>query len=259
MTGAFRTPLGSLAWRSILGTLRQPTLVIPSLMMPLILLAVTAGGLHAAVHLPGFPTHSYLTFALAATFLNGAVFAVNAAGGSLARDIQTGFLDRLALTPAPRPVLLSAQLAGVAVLGAIQASVFLAVGLAAGANVVAGIPGAMLVIGLAVLTSLAFGALGAMAALRTGSGEAVQAIFPVLLMLLFLSSMYLPRDLIAIGWFRAVATVNPISYLIEGIRSLLITGWDPQALGIDAGVVVAVLALGVAGASHFLNERVIRS
>jgi len=259
MTGAFRTQLGSLAWRSILGTLRQPALLFPSLAMPLILLAVTAGGLHAAVHLRGFPASSYLTFALAATFLNGAVFAVNAAGASIARDIRTGFLDRLALTPVHRAALLAAQLAGVAVLGAIQAIVFLALGVAAGASVHAGIPGAVLVLCLAVLTSVAFGAVGAVAALRTGSGEAVQAIFPVLLMLLFLSSMYLPRDLIAIGWFRAVVTANPISYLIEGIRSLLTTGWDAQALGTDVAVATAILALGVAGASHALKERLTRS
>ncbi len=79
---------------------------------------------------------------------------------------------------------------------------------------------------LAMLIAFAFGALGAVMALRTGSGEAVQGLFPLLFVMFFLSSLNLPRNLIEIGWFRTVATWNPVSYLIEGLRSLVLTGWD---------------------------------
>ena len=67
-------------------------------------------------------------------------------------------------------------------------------------------------------------------ALRTGSGEAVQGLFPLIFVALFLSSMALPRNLIEKDWFRTVATWNPVSYLLEGIRSLVIVGWDAEAL-----------------------------
>ena len=83
-----------------------------------------------------------------------------------------------------------------------------------------------------VLVALAFGALGLFAALRTGSGEAVQGLFPLFFVFLFISSMTIPRNLMSVTWFRDVATVNPVSYLIEGVRSLIITGWDGEALAL---------------------------
>ena len=85
---------------------------------------------------------------------------------------------------------------------------------------------------LAVLIVTAFGSFGALAALRTGSTEAVHSLFPVFFVFLFISSMNLPRNLIEIDWFRHAATANPVSYLIEGIRSLVIEGWNAEALGL---------------------------
>ena len=82
----------------------------------------------------------------------------------------------------------------------------------------------------AALVALGFGALGSFLALRTGSGEAVQAIFPLFFVFLFISSMNTPRDLIAVDWFRFLATINPVSYLLECVRSLIIEGWDWTAL-----------------------------
>ena len=87
-----------------------------------------------------------------------------------------------------------------------------------------------------MLITLGFGAIGASLALRTGSGEAVQGLFPLFFVFLFLSSMALPRNLIETDWFRTVATYNPVSYLLEGIRSLLIDGWDVDALLAGFGV-----------------------
>ena len=107
--------------------------------------------------------------------------------------------------------------------------------------------------------SLAFGTLGAFAALRTGSGEAVQGLFPVLFVGLFISSMNMPRNLIEIDWFRTVATLNPVSYLIEGVRSLIIEGWDPQALALAFGFTIAIGVVGLALASWALRERLTRT
>ena len=87
-----------------------------------------------------------------------------------------------------------------------------------------------------ILISFAFASLGELLALRFGTGEAVQAIFPLLFVTLFLSSSSLPRNLIKTSWFREVATYNPISYLLEGMRSLVITGWDGSGVGARFGV-----------------------
>ena len=88
----------------------------------------------------------------------------------------------------------------------------------------------------AALVALGFGALGSFLALRTGSGEAIQGLFPVLFVFLFISSMNTPRNLMAVDWFRFLASINPVSYLIECVRSLIITGWDAQALALGFGL-----------------------
>ena len=102
--------VGEMARRSVTQTLRQPALIVPPILFPLCLLAVNVGGLDAATKLPGFPTDSYLNFAIAIPFMQGALFAAINAGSSLARDIETGFLKRLALTPMQRAALLLGNL-----------------------------------------------------------------------------------------------------------------------------------------------------
>lgn len=75
-----------------------------------------------------------------------------------------------------------------------------------------------------VSITVAFGSIGLFASLRTGSGEAVQGLFPVFF--LFLSTMALPLNLLQTDWFHTVASVNPDSYLLQTLRSLLIEGWN---------------------------------
>jgi ABC-2 type transport system permease protein len=253
------TQVGQLARRSIVRTIRQPANVAFSFLFPLLLLAVNVGGLDAATEIPGFPADSFLDFALAFTFMQGALFATTNVGTDLARDIQTGFLNRLALTPLRGSALLAGQLAGIVALALLQSLLYLTVGLVAGARFEAGPAGIVVLLLLAVLIAIAFGAIGAFLALRTGSGEAVQGLFPLLFVLLFLSSMNLPRNLIEIDWFRIVATVNPVSYLIEGLRSLIVSGWDPQALALGFGLGFALAAAALAAASLALRGRLART
>jgi ABC-2 type transport system permease protein len=253
------TQVGQLARRSVVRTLRQPAQVVPALVFPLFLLAVNSNGLKRATDLPGFPTSSYLTFALAIPFMQGALFSVMNAGTDLARDVETGFLNRLALTPLRGSALLSGLLAGAAVVGLLQAATYLLVGLAAGASFAAGVPGVLVIVGLSMLMTIGFGSIGLFAALRTGSGEAVQSLFPVFFVFLFLSSMSLPRNLIQTDWFREVATYNPVSYLIEAIRSLLVKGWDGEALALGFGVAAVVLVVGMLAATTALRTRLVRT
>ncbi|HEX8075890.1 MAG TPA: ABC transporter permease [Thermoleophilaceae bacterium] len=254
-----RTQVGQLARRSVMRTLRQPAQIVPALLFPLFLLAVNSSGLAKATDIPRFPTDSYLTFALAIPFMQGALFSVMNAGTDLARDVETGFLNRLALTPLRGSALLVGLLAGAVVVGLLQASAYLLVGLAAGADFAAGLPGVLVIVGLSMLMTVGFGSIGLFAALRTGSGEAVQSLFPVFFVFLFLSSMSLPRNLIQTDWFREVATYNPVSYLIEAIRSLLVKGWDGEALGLGFGVAVCVLVVGMLAATMALRTRMVRT
>ena len=247
-----------LARRSVVRTSRQPAQWIAPLVFPMLLLAVNSGGLKAVTHLPGFPTDSYVAFALAVPFIQGALFATMNAGTELARDIQTGFLNRLALTPLRGAALLAGHLGGVVALGLVQACFYLAVGLVVGVRPASGVGGVAVLLVFAALIALAFGSLGTWAALRTGSAESVQSLFPVFFVFLFLSSMAIPRNLIQQAWFRDVANANPVSYLLECVRSLIITGWNGEALGLGFGVVAAVGVGALALSARALPQRLAR-
>jgi ABC-2 type transport system permease protein len=248
-----------IARRSVVRTFRQPGTWIPPLTFPLMLMAVNSNGLRAATHLPGFPTHSFLAFFLPFSFLQGALFASGIAGVDLARDIDTGFLNRLALTPVRGSALLIGQIGGAVGLGALQAAVYLSVGLAAGVHIETGVAGAFVILLLAVLIATGWGTLGLWLALRTGSSEGVQSQFPLLFFATFISSMNLPRNLIEVTWFRDVATLNPVSYMIEGLRTLVISGWDVQALLLGFGFTFALIAVSLGLAGRQLKVRMART
>jgi len=245
--------------RSVLRTLRQPANVAAPLLFPMLLLAVNSGGLKAETNLPGFPTDSFVAFALAVPFIQGALFATMNAGTDLARDIQTGFLNRLSLTPMRGIAVLAGQLGGAVALGLVQAAVYLGVGLAVGVRPASGGLGVLVLFVFAVLVTLAFGALGTFAALRTGSGEAVQSLFPAFFVFLFISSMNIPRNLIEQTWFRDLATANPVSYLLECVRSLIITGWDGQALALGFGITGVITIVALSLSTWALRVRMARS
>lgn len=248
-----------IARRSIVRTVRQPANVVPPLLFPLMLMAVNSNGLEAATRLPGFPTDSFLDFFLPFSFMQGALFAASTAGTDLARDVDTGFLNRLALTPMRGLALIVGQLGGAVTMGAVQALVYLGVGLAFGVRFETGVAGVAVLFVLAVLIVLGWAGVGVLLALRTGSGEAVQSQFPIMFFLLFLSSMNLPRDLIEIEWFRIAATVNPASYMIEGLRVLIIEGWDAQALALGFGFALAVIVVSLGGSAVALRQRMART
>lgn len=248
----------AVARRAILRTVRQRALMIFPMVFPLILFAINGSALSAATHIHGFPTDNYRDFLIAMPFIQGAMFVSITAGVDLARDIESGFLNRLALTPLRGEALLVGQLGGALVLGVVQAIVYLLFGLATGVTFVSGVGGVLVLLALSILIAFGFASLGGLLALRFGTGEAVQGIFPLLFVTLFLSSSSLPRNLIQETWFREVATYNPVSYLLEGLRSLVITGWNAQALELGFGFAAALLVIGLGFSQSAMKTRLAR-
>jgi ABC-2 type transport system permease protein len=128
-----------------------------------------------------------------------------------------------------------------------------------GAGIEAGLAGAIVIVGFSLLTSLGFGCIGAFVALRAGNGEAVQGIFPLFFAALFLSSMSLPRDLIENEWFRTIADWNPVSYILECIRSLMIEGWDAEALALGFACAGGIALVALVAAGSALRTRMVRT
>ncbi len=228
MTLALRQT-GALAWRSVRGTLRTPQALVPSLVFPLVLMAIFTGSFGTAPGtIPGFPpVRGFLDFALAGAIVQGILIGGTSAGAAFALDIEGGFFDRLVASPVSRLAILVGRLGGGVTLAMAQAVLFLSVGIIFGARVEGGVAGVLILLVLAALMAVAVSGLGIFLALRTGSAEAVQGTFPLFFALLFFSSAFFPRETMT-GWFKAAADVNPISYLVEAMRDLVIEGIEPR-------------------------------
>ena len=172
-------------------TLRQPALIVPTIVFPLFLLAVNSSGLSAATNIPGFPADSYLDFAITVCFIQGAMFAAITAGTELATDVESGFLNRLQLTPLRRLAILVGQMAGAMALALLGAVTYLLVGLDRRRRLQERRRRARSCSSCSpLLIALGFSARSARrSALRTGIGEAVQGAFP----LLFVAALPLRR------------------------------------------------------------------
>jgi ABC-2 type transport system permease protein len=228
--------IGALGMRSIRQTFRRPQLIAPIVIFPSLLLAIQTGGAGRAVDLPTFPqVHGFLDFMLAGAMLQSTMLAGVSGAIALAQDIEMGFSDRLLAAPVSRFALVLGRLAGTAVLGAMSAVWFIAAGLIFGAHIQEGVPGVLLIIVLISLSAVAFGGVGAAIALRSGRAATVQGIFPLVFVILFLSSAFFPRQLM-LEPASSVARWNPLSFIVEGVR-------DP----VISSVSVSVVAKGLAG------------
>src|ERR671936_1670841 len=242
--------IGALGRRSVKQTFRRPQLMAPIIVFPSLLLAIQVGGAGRAVDLTGFPqVHGFLDFMLAGAMIQSTLLASNSGGIALAVEIEMGFTDRLLAAPVPRAAIVAGRLAGTAALGTFSALWFLAIGLIFGAHIVDGVGGALLVIALVTLSAIAFGGIGAAIALRTGSASVVQGLFPLVFVILFLSSAFFPANLI-LEPAKSVAQVNPLSFIVEGIRDPIISTVSAHALW----KALAAIA-GVGAISTWLSAR----
>ena len=238
---------------------RRAQLLMPTFVLPLMLLAVIASGTSAAQGLRGFPdVASYLTFVVPGTIVQGTILAGLTAGIALASDIEFGFFDRLLAAPVHRTSLVLGRLWGTFVLALLQSSFFLLVALAFGANYHGGVVGAVATVALAAITAVGMGGISSAIALRTGSLSLLQSLFPFMFVLLFTAPAFFPRDLLA-PVLEDVSVFNPLTYVVEGVRGLLAGDadlGDPRT-GYAAAVGLAVATTGLATVA--LKERLRRT
>ena len=239
--------VGALGRRSVRQTFRRPQLMAPIIVFPTLLLAIQTGGAGRAVDLPGFPqVDGFLDFMLAGAMIQATLLAGNSGGIALAVDIEMGFTDRLLAAPISRFAMVLGRLAGTAALGAVAALWFIAIGLIFGASIHEGVPGAAAIVIIVSLTAVAFGGIGSAIALRTGSASIVQGLFPLVFVVLFLSSAFFPANLM-LDPAATVAEYNPLSFITEGVRELVISTLTAEAFWKAAASLagIGVLSLGL--------------
>jgi ABC-2 type transport system permease protein len=247
--------IAALGRRSVNQTFRRPQLMAPIVVFPTLLLALQTGGAGSAVDLPGFPeVHGFLDFMLAGAMMQSCLLAANSGGIALAVDLEMGFTDRLLAAPISRFSIVLGRLAGTAALGAFSALWFIAIGLIFGARISDGVPGAILMILFVVLSAVAFGGIGAAIALRTGTASVVQGLFPLVLVVLFLSSAFFPDDLM-VEPAGTIAEYNPLSFIVEGIRDPVISTISSEAFWKAFGAIAVIAALSLSLSLVALRRR----
>jgi len=245
----------ALGARSVRQTFRRPQLISPIIVFPTLLLAIQTGGAGAGIELPGFPpVQSFLQFMLAGSMMQSMMLAGNSGGIAFAVDIEMGFTDRLFASPIPRFAIVLGRLAGTAALGLFASLWFLAIGLIFGAPIEGGVPGALLAIALITASAIAVGGIGAAIALRTGSASVVQGLFPLVLVVLFLSSAFFPLELM-IEPAKAIAEYNPLSFVVEGVRGPIVSGIDPTELLEAVLAILGIVLLGLVLSARALRHR----
>lgn len=245
----------ALGMRSIRQTFRRPQLIAPIIVFPTLLLAIQTGGAGGAVDLPGFPpVQSFLQFMLAGAMMQSLMLAGNSGGIALAVDIEMGFTDRLFAAPIPRYTIVLGRLAGTAALGLFAALWFLSIGLVFGAEIHSGVGGALIAIFLVTATAMAVGGIGAAIALRTGSASVVQGLFPLVLVVLFLSSAFFPNELM-IEPAKTIAEYNPLSFIVEGVRGPIVADVDAAELAEAVLAIAGIVLVGLLLSGRALRHR----
>ncbi|TMM14939.1 MAG: ABC transporter permease [Actinobacteria bacterium] len=222
---------------------RDPESMIPALIVPVFFFTVNLGSLQKV-------TRQAAGIDLKAFLLPVAiVFAVTgiSRASSLVTDIQGGYFDRLCVTPVRRlALLLGLMVADFTLVVALTIPVLI-VGFAVGVNFVTGVAGLIVFVLVAALWGLVFTGFPYAIALKTGNPAAVNSSFVLFFPLAFLTTTFVPKQALS-GWLSTIATYNPVTYLLAGLRSLTSSGWDGTALfqALVAVAAVGVLSIGLA-------------
>jgi ABC-2 type transport system permease protein len=202
--------------------LRVPGAAIPGILAPTIFYLGLNGVFGNLIKLSGFDATSYASFIIPVSMLQGAGFTGAAAGVNLARDIEGGWFDRLAASPAPRWVLLSGNVISASVRALIPATVLLGVALIIGANF-PGLGGLVIAFGLIMGMAAVAACWGSMLALHYRSQSVAPLMQAGMFIGILMTPAYAPLSLLQ-GWLHTVASINPITQVIEGVRQCFVGG-----------------------------------
>jgi ABC-2 type transport system permease protein len=215
-----------LARRGVRDLVRVPAAFLPSMAVPLFFYLIYSAGIGPiAGRVTGTDFSNYHGVVLATILFLATTNGSSAAGFSVVRDIDSGYFDKLVLTRASAPVLIVGRLCADGLRTAFATSVILLVGVFTGAGLASGISGFVGIIVLTTGWAIAWSGVALAIALRTGSLDAVQLAFFVGFPIVFLSPAFGPRELLD-GWMAAAASANPVTYLIEAARYLILDGWN---------------------------------
>src|SRR5713226_1761523 len=255
--GAFAFETYYLGLRTTRRFIRVPSNWISIIFFPLIQLLVFSQLYQQIVELPGFGEQSsYLAYLAPGQVAFTAFMAVAWSAYGLVVEYRTGYLDKLRASPIARWSILAGEMVPLFFQAAVMAGVLLLVSLLLGATIVTGVGGFLLLLALSGAFGIAFAGTSFIPALLTKSEQATSTLSLVMFPVVFMSTAFVPEALMP-GWMQVVNRWNPITYLIEAIRALMVTGYDWGAIG-TALLSLAILGVLLQGATLWAFHRLAR-
>ena len=241
--GGFLRDAVSVSERALRSIKRDPEVTVSALFIPVFMYVMTVGALNDIAE--GIPGLNYRAFQIPVAVL----FAVTGISRALVvvTDIQTGYFDRLVVSPVNRlALLLGLMIADFALVVALTVPVII-MSFIVGVNFATGVPGILVFMFLSGLWGLVFTGFPYAIALKTGNPAAVNISFLLFFPLLFTTTLFMPQEAMT-GWLSAAADYNPVTYLLAALRSLISNGWEPLTLakGLGAVLGVGVVSIGLA-------------
>jgi ABC-2 type transport system permease protein len=228
--------------RAVREIVRYPEATIPTLFIPLFFLVVNIGQVSKTFpsSTPFLKGQGYVAFQLPVSLMFAVATATS--GLALVTEIDLGYFDKLLVAPVRRSSLIFGRLTADLVRGIATSALVLVVGIALGARIESGPLGAVVIVLLSAAFGVAYAGFGILVALRTRNVQATQSSFLLFFPLLFLTPNFVPFDRLSSA-METLARINPVSYVIVGLRSLIIDGWDAGKIGVCVGVIVGMGAI----------------
>jgi ABC-2 type transport system permease protein len=244
----FLMQVSMMTWRTLVMTFRTPAAVLPSLIISGFFLLVYQATLgDAAQFLPGLSGNSYLGFILPLSIVSASLSGAGTAGQNIVRDIENGYFDKLMLTPVSRGALVLGPMIAGAVVLVIQSLLVTGIGLLLGLESQTGLLGLVGIQVFALILGISFAGFTVGIALQSGNAAATQGASFLFFPLTFLTATFVPVNLLS-GWIRTAAEYNPITYVLEAMRALLLQGWDAEIMlrGLLSCVLLGVITYSFA-------------
>ena len=238
--------------RALNESIRQPANDFGNAVIPLFFFVVTIGAV-GEVARSAFGVDDYKGFQLPVAILQGAAGMAGGSGLGMTSDIQSGYFEKLLLTSTPRPAIVLGRMLSDSIKAMGLSVLIIAVAILLGAGFETGPIGALVLVAAAGLFAFVYSGIGMAIALKTGSPQAAQAGFLIFFPLLFLAPTFAPITVFA-KWMEVVARLNPVTYILEGMRSLVTSGWDGADL-----LQGAAATLGLGAVTMTLTALALRS
>jgi ABC-2 type transport system permease protein len=247
---------GYLFVRYIKKLIRNPILLFFSLVQPIIFLVLFTQLFERFANVPGFPAESYLIFATPGILLQNAFGSALQSGNSIVSDIDSGYLQKMLVTPVSRYAILLGRLTSDAFRVLIQSTIIMVLAFLLGARPVTGLLGVLLMLLTIAFFGLAWSGISLAIGLKTKSSETVFAIGSFLTFpLLFMSTSLTPLEFMP-DWIKTVSMFNPISYTVDAVRVLMINGFVWETI-LSAYFVIGFVALITLGSTLYLFRKVV--